>query len=258
MNAMELETVQAVAFKVLVDALKDLLTDTIIEFDSDGVRIAATDVSACVLVHLRLDASKFERYHCARPLSLGLNVIHLSKLLKTVTSSDTLGLFVDEADINRLGIRVENSEKKTRTTYHLNLLDLAHEPISIDRASFDVTITLPAPDFSKMVRDMSSIAEHVEVRAVGRQIVFKCSGDFASQETVVADSGTPAEQPGADAIVQGVYSLKCLCTFAKCTALSPSVDLLMRNDFPLVVRYSVASLGEIKLCLAHVTGVGDA
>jgi hypothetical protein len=56
---------------------------------------------------------------------------------------------------------------------------------------------------------------------------------------------------GADAIVQGMFSLRILCLFSKCSALSSSVELYLRNDYPLIVRYQVANLGEIKLVLAQ-------
>ena len=36
----------------------------------------------------------------------------------------------------------------------------------------------------------------------------------------------------------------------KCTNLCNQIEMYLENDLPLVVKYNVASLGEIKLCLA--------
>jgi len=44
--------------------------------------------------------------------------------------------------------------------------------------------------------------------------------------------------------------MKHLVLFSKCTNLCNSIELYLKNDFPLIIKYSVASLGEIKLCLA--------
>jgi len=38
--------------------------------------------------------------------------------------------------------------------------------------------------------------------------------------------------------------------FIKCTNLCNTIEMYLENDLPLVVKYAVASLGEIKLCLA--------
>ena len=41
----------------------------------------------------------------------------MHSLLKTVNTTDTLTLFLEKSDRNRLGIRVENDEKRTRTEF---------------------------------------------------------------------------------------------------------------------------------------------
>jgi hypothetical protein len=51
-------------------------------------------------------------------------------------------------------------------------------------------------------------------------------------------------------IIQGEFSLKNLSYFIKCTNLCPQIEVYLENDLPLVVKYNVASLGEIKLCLS--------
>ena len=51
-------------------------------------------------------------------------------------------------------------------------------------------------------------------------------------------------------IVQGVFSLKYLTLFTKCTNLCQTIQVYLKNDYPLIVCYSVGSLGEIKMCLA--------
>lgn len=252
---LEIKTVQGQAFKILVEALKELLTDTCIEFDELGVKIICMDTSLCVLAHLRLDASKFEHYACASPkLTIGVNMLNLYKLVRTINSSDTLTLFIDGSDINHLGIKIENGEKNTKTTYRLNLLDLDHQAITIDDAEFNTVITLPSGDFQKICRDMHNIADDVEIKHIGNQLIFNCRGDFCNQETIIVDSGSGGDNAtapsGGNVIVQGVFHLKYLVLFTKCTNLCGTVELLLKNDYPLVVRYTVASLGMLTLACA--------
>jgi proliferating cell nuclear antigen len=51
-------------------------------------------------------------------------------------------------------------------------------------------------------------------------------------------------------IYQGEFDARCLLQFTKCTNLSNVIELYLKNDYPLIVQYSVGSLGTIKLCLA--------
>lgn len=257
---LEVRTVQSSAFKVLVEALKELLTDTCIEFDATGMKIIAMDASHVILVHLKLDASKFEEFYCANKITVGVNMLNLHKLVKTINSNDTLTLFMEDGDINHLGIKIENGEKNTRTTYTLNLLDLDNTKLTIEPTEFCDVITLPSSDFQKICRDMSNLSELVEIRSVNNKLIFGCKGDFCNQETVFsdgdgADGGARVTIVGAsngrrDMIVQGIFNLKYLVLFTKCTNLCNTVELYLKNDYPLIVKYLVASLGEIKLCLA--------
>jgi proliferating cell nuclear antigen len=94
----------------------------------------------------------------------------------------------------------------------------------------------------------------VEITSSGSDLIFKCFGDFAEQETIISENTTSNMKvhkagSGSD-IVQGIFQLKHLVLFTKCTSLCPSIELYLKNDFPLILRYTVANLGEIKLVLA--------
>lgn len=253
-----LKTVQAVAFKVLVEALKELLTDVTIEFDSTGMKILAMDTSHVVLVHLKLEASKFEVFHCDGKISVGLNMLNLHKLIKTINNNNTLSLFIDKDDVNHLGIKIENTDKNSKTSYKLNLLDLDHNDIFVDPTAFTEVVTLPSADFQKICRDMHALAELMEIRSIHNQLIFSCKGDFCSQETVISDAnggfggggGDAPMSPGNAEIVQGVFSIKHLVLFTKCTNLCSTLELYLKNDYPLIIRYDVSSLGSIRLALA--------
>lgn len=249
---LEVKTVQSAAFKTLVEAAKELLTDTCIEFDDTGMKIVAMDTSHIVLVHLKLDASKFEYYYCKSKVVIGVNMINFHKLIKTLNSNDTLTMFLDESNFNQLGIKCENVEKNTKTTFKLNLLDLDNPKISVDPAEFNSVITLPSSDFQKICRDCYNIAEQVEIKNINNQLIFSCKGDFCSQETILCDHdgvNTIAYKNNGE-IVQGMFSLKYLVLFTKCTNLCNTVELYLKNDYPILVRFQVASLGELKLCLS--------
>jgi proliferating cell nuclear antigen len=250
---LEVRTVQSAAFKTLIEAAKELLTDTCIEFDESGMKIVAMDTSHIVLVHLKLDANKFEYFQCKQKIVIGVNMINFHKLIKTLSSNDTLTMFIDELNYNQLGIKCENVEKNTRTTFKLNLLDLDNPKITVNPAEFNSVITLPSADFQKICRDCHNISDMVEIKNINDQLIFSCKGDFCSQETILSEHdgmNTIGNGKKQGAIVQGVFSLKYLVLFTKCTNLSNTVEIYLKNDYPLIVKFLVASLGELKLCLS--------
>jgi len=248
-----IQTVQAGAFRVLVEALKDILTDCNFIIDDTGIKLIATDSSHNVLIHMKLLAENFDYYQCKKRHVIGVNMTNMYKLIKTMGNSDILTLFLEQNNTNLLGIQINNKEKNSQTIYKLNLLDISDENIQIPPASFETELTLPASDFQKLVRDMTNIGELIEIKSVGNELILGCTGDFASQETCLCETNnglqfTQATTP--ELPIQGIFSLKYLLLFTKCTNMCNQIHIYIKNDYPLVITYSVANLGDIKLCLA--------
>jgi proliferating cell nuclear antigen len=259
---LEIQTVQATTFKQMIDALKEILMDVNLEFDNTGMRIVAMDNTHVVLVHLKLDADRFETYNCTGKHYVGINMIKLHMLIKTISNGDILTLFVEESDKNNLGIRIENSEKNVRTTYRLSMLDINVVQYEIPPVDFPTIITMPSVDLQKIIRDMHNLADNIEIRYVDNQLRFSCKGDFVKQETVLGtdkNNNLTVTKSSDDnhEIIQGIYSSKYLAMFTKCTNLYNMVEVYLKNNFPLILKYSVASLGEIKLCLAQQDNLHD-
>ena len=249
----EIKTVQASAFRILVEALKEILVDANLECDETGIKMIAMDSSHTVLAHLKLHADKFESYHCSEKRILGINMINLFRIIKTMNNSDTLTLFLESNNDSMLGIKIENSDKNTTSTFNLNLMDLNVEDISIPPAAFESVITMPSVDFQKTIRDMHNYADYIDIKSVEDHLIFSCKGDFCSQETVIGETQEGmsfVKNQNPDQIIQGVFALKHLVLFGKCTNLCNSIQMYLKNDYPLIIKYTVASLGEIKLCLA--------
>jgi proliferating cell nuclear antigen len=256
-NLFEIKTVQSGAFRTLIEALKEILTEANLEFDSQGIKVMAVDETHTVLVYLRLHSDRFESYYCPQKYVLGVNMIYLFKLIKTMGNNDSLSLYLPAANPNKLGIRMENSEKSTVTNYFLKLFDTDVEDIQIPNLNFPSIIHLPSADIQKICRDMNALGEKldVEITSTGPDLIFKCMGDFAEQETIISENNNTIKvhkNTNTNEIVQGLFQLKHLVLFTKCTSLCPSIELYLKNDYPLILRYTVANLGEVKLVLAPI------
>jgi hypothetical protein len=93
----------------------------------------------------------------------------------------------------------------------------------------------------------------LEIKSVGNELIFRCSGQFATAEVRRVESDGSMEflhKKDSGKVIQGEFSLKNLGYFIKCTNLCSQIEMYLDNDMPLVVKYYVASLGTIKLCLS--------
>ena len=120
---MELKTVQTGPFKTLIEALKEILTDANIEFTETAMKIITMDPTQTILVHLKLEGN-FESYYCKHKIFIGVNMLNFFKLIRTLGNNDALTLFIEAENTNLLGIRIENGEKNSLTTYYMNLIEV--------------------------------------------------------------------------------------------------------------------------------------
>lgn len=248
----EAKTIQAGAIRTLIEALKSILIEMNFTFDKDGIKMAAMDNTRTVWVHMRLDANKFEKYRCTQTTVIGLNTDHLYRIVKTSTNDDTLTFYMEKNDMNHLKVLLENGEKKEVTRYSLSLLDRDEPEIEMPPTEFSARITMPSADFQKKCRDMTLLmAKTVELKSIGNTLVMSCKGQFANRETVLGDSSSDflIKKDEPSAIISGNFSLAHLVLFTKCTNLSNNLELYLKNDWFLMIRYVIANLGEIKLCL---------
>jgi proliferating cell nuclear antigen len=251
-NLFEIRTVQSAAFRTLIEALKEILTEANLEFDSTGIKVIDVDETHTVLTYLRLHADRFEYFYCPAKYILGINMIYLFKLIKTLNNTDSLTLFLPANNPNKLGIRAENADKGTTNTWMMKLFDTNVENIEFPNISFTSIIHMPSLDFQKICRDFHNLAEKLEITSSNSDLIFRCMGDFVDGETVIMSNNQREieVERNTNDIVQGVFELKYLVLFTKCTNLCPSTQIHLKNDYPLVLRYMVANLGEVRLVLA--------
>ena len=260
-NVLTIKTVQIGPVRTLMTALKDIHVETNISFQPDGIRIINMDKSHTILVHLHLDASKFEFYECKKEkIIIGVNIFHLFKLINSIDNDDTLTIYIENNDyfdgiVSHLALKFENGDIKQCKTQKLKLIEPEQDELEVPDVKFSSIINLPSQDFQKIIRDLSCISDRLEIKSVGNELIFKCQGQFASAEIHRAESDGSMEfvsKQDSSKVVQGEFSLKNLGYFIKCTNLCPQIEMYLENDLPLVIKYDVASLGYIRLALCSL------
>ena len=259
-NKLTIKTVQIAPFRILMAALKDILLETNIIFTKQGIKIINMDKTHTILVHLFLKAENFEFFECKEEkIIVGVNILHLFKLITTIDNDDTLTIYIENEDYNEgivteLGLKFENGNIKQSKIQKLKLIEPEQDELEIPDVKFSSVINMPSNDFQKIIRDLANISEKIEIKSVEDELIFKCSGQFAKAEIRRSENNANMQilNKQHNKIIQGEYSLKNLLYFIKCTNLCNQIEIYLENNRPLIVKYNVASLGEIKMCLSSL------
>jgi proliferating cell nuclear antigen len=283
------------AIKSVFESLKEIFRDVNLKFipkkeiisEDDpenkkvvgGMYITALNSNSNILVRLHLEADKFCYYKCepdnGKPyVMLSVNMSNLFKIIKFLNNDDELHMIYNKLHRNQLNLKYINRPKKMISNYYLGLLDLDEETYKIGNQKFDFVITIQSNDFHTLIKNMSVIAETVDIQFSntpnGYNLTFKCKGEFASQESEFIGTtnssvdgnimveknkdpnGEDVESDNETTIIQGVYELKSLSLFSRCSSLCPTIELFIKNDAPLIIKYRVADMGSVHLILTSI------
>lgn len=269
---LEVATVQAGPIKILFESLTAYLIDVNLEFipvdennneDNAGIKILALNAKEGMLVHVKLIAKGFNKFYCTERQILGVNMQALSKIIRSMSNSDILTIkrYNTQKDKNKLLFIIENMEKNQMFNYNLPLIDVDSDILDISSASFQALVIMSSNDFQKVCRDMNGIeAKYVDLTLVKNVFKISSRGEIAEgcaefRETSNDSSGVIIKRNNSsvDDIIFGRYELKNLILFTKCTNLCNHIEIYLQNDFPLLVKYTVATLGYVHLCQSPIT-----
>lgn len=245
---LEITTVQSAAIRILFESLKDVLTDVNIHISSSGIKIISMDGSKSAIVHVKLLATQFEKFYCESNMTLGINMLSLFKILKSIKNNDVV-TFAMTSDTTKLIIKLQNKEKQTEIVSNLKLLDIDENLLNVPSIEFDSIITIPSNDFQNHIRDLSTISNEIVIKTDEKSITFEVEGDFASQ-SIKINQQINGLQLTKSTNTYNTYNLKYLLLFTKSSNLCNTIEIYLKTNFPIIILYNVANLGQLKFCLA--------
>lgn len=258
-NVLTIKTVQIQPIRNMITAIKDILTDATITFTKDRMKIINFDKTHTILVNVVLYSNRFEQYTChPEKIIVCANTLHLFKVISTMSNDDTLSMYIDKSDyhdgiVSHLGLQYDNGDIRQCYSQKLRLIEPENDELFVPDVEYSTVINLPTSDFQKIIRDLNGISDRIEIKSVGTDLIFSCEGSFASSRIFRSESDGNMnflQKSDPSVIIQGEFSLKSLSHFIKCTPLCSHLEMYLGNDLPLIIKYDVASLGEIRMCLA--------
>ena len=261
-----MRTSQAMAIKVAIEALKELLSEVNFYIFKDGIiEVTTKNKFANIIIIMRL--AKFEIFHCDEDKIIGVNIDGLNKILKSVSNNDVLTLYLGKNKTDELGIEIDKPEDAYRFTYNERLMDL--------EADDDVRNKLQDINYKSIIKISSNVfpsickqmmiggGSKVSIISKNNSLLFDCQTKNRTIRVELKDINKPEENDEGNRtliinrdkkgeIIENTYELKFLNLFNKCASLGKYIEMYFENDYPLILKYNVGQLGDIKFILSNV------
>jgi len=223
---------------------------------SGGIKIVAMDKTQTLLVNVKLNAKKFDVFKVKKKVfDVGISLNQLYKSLKSLQKDDSLTIYVNEDDKDWLMLKFKNEKKRYETSDKIKLMDINKSKYEIPPTAFDVVVTIDTEEFHTICKEMSHIQQVIEIKCTRKSLTFTSTGDSSerSKSYYPDENGIKINfsKDSKTDVVQGIFELKFLVMFTnKSQNLCPRIQLFMKNDYPLCVKFTVATLGKLLFCVS--------
>lgn len=225
--------------------------------NTGGIRVLRLTEDKNILIKMNLDAFAFEYFYCIDPkITIGVDMNQFYALLKTVSDDNPILIYMNGDNRSSIFIRSVNEKEDSseETDIELFLMDIPNSEMEIPATEFQNKVTMASDKFHTICKHLNNNSTYVEITSIGNQISFRGKSDGGKVTMTYKDphESIKKSKKKPDQVVQGIYELRNLMCFSRCNKLCHTIDLYLRNDFPLVLVISVATLGKLYIFLTPI------
>jgi len=152
--------------------------------DGNMISFQGMDSSHVSLVSMQLTESGFAQYRCDDDQCLGIQFAALSKILKCMTSKDSLSIQAQSGG-DVVNFIFESMDQKRYSNFELKLNDIDQEQLGIPDTEYDTIIEMPSSEFQRICRDLAAIGDTVTISATKQGVKFSVNGDIGSGDMTI-------------------------------------------------------------------------
>jgi len=244
----------AILLKRILDAIKDLVQDVNLLCTEDGIELQAMDASHVALVNFTILAEACSVYQCTDTLTLGINVINLTKIIKCAESDDSVILALNKDDA-KLDITFESKSGMRKHEFQMNLMDIDSEHLQIPDLEYSCSIKMPSTEFTRLIRDGATFGETVLLTVEDGLLTAEIRGDagkttITEKQDKTSKSASQWTEIDCAKKVSMMFALKYLVAFTKAQHISDQVTLYLLEGSPMYVSYDLEDKGSVGFHLA--------
>ena len=246
---------EASVMKKVIEAIKDLVTDGNIDCSPQGMSMQAMDSVNVALVDLRLANDGFDVYKCKRPMTIGVNLLSMAKIMKLAGNTDKMVLSAMEVG-DTLNFHFHSQDRKKQAKFELKLMDIDVDMMEMPTMEYEAVVEMPSAGLQRIVRDLMTLGDQVLIGVDEDGVEFNVIGDEGKGSIkVMEDIDEDKEDHLKTKVeltrpVKLLFALRYLNFFTRATPLADTVKLSMSTDVPLCIEYAFGELGYLRFHLA--------
>ena len=257
------KTNEGYTMKILAELLQHNIKTACFDIDDKSIRLRMMDSHRKILLDAELYAENFSIYKFKprNKLSIGINLNHYHKMLKSIKKKDSIILFIEEETPGDLGIRVVPRENNRVTTSFIKIQNVQNLDIELPDGYLK-PIIVPSNEYQKMCKDMNNIGNTIAVKSQGFFIKFLCNaGSIYSREVTFGETCGEDEEDNNNEMNAISYSqdfdTEQLSRIIKISGLNNTMQIFPGENLPLLFKSNIGNLGKISIFVKSKRQIED-
>ncbi len=219
--------------ETIVDALGALVAECRLEFDEQGLSVAATDPAVVASVTVDVEADAFETYRATEG-TFGLDVERFGTIVGLADRDQPVTLAVD-AGTRRLYVSIGELQ------YTMGLLDpeTIRSPPDAANMRFEYAggVVVEGATIDRSVAATDLVADHLTIGLDGETLYVTADGDVDSVALSLSGDELVDVSSGA---AESLYSLDYLGDMSRAIPADAAVDVQLGTETPISLAFEIA------------------
>ena len=243
---MELKLKDTKTWKMCVGAISSIVDEAVFDISPDGVRLRAMDASHVALADLELTAKEFDVFSAEKPVSIGVSLSEMSKVLFRAKPDDEMTIEFDEKT-NLLAMTFVSSLKRR---FRVPVIDARKETFPTPTLKHTATAAVVAGTIMDGLKDAMTVGEEtVHIRISEEGVQLSSEGDRGTSELRLDAGNANLLGLKVNSPARAKYNVGYLNRIiAPCPPREP-IKLAIGTDLPVQVDYPIAN-GRLQFLLA--------
>ena len=230
----EIKIDNAKYWKDCVSAIVSLVDEGLFNITKEGISLKAMDPSSISMISFNMPNKSFSKFNVDKPVSIGLNIGNLDKMLSRTREGESLVMKDSE---NKL--LLEFIGPNGRRKYRIQLIDVKKSVEKEPNVDFDSHVTINGEPFKDIIKDASMLSSYISFNASKGLFSARARGDSGELEEFHENDSGILKKLESKKEAESTFNLEFLENMIKACPPGNEIDISLKSNEPMKLWYNI-------------------
>ena len=221
-------------WKNCVESIVSLVDEGTFNITKEGISLKAMDPSGISMVSFFIPNKAFSKFDVEKPVSVGLNLDNLSKILASSRNNEQL-LMKDSG--NKVSIEFIGPTSKRR--YKLPMIDVKKEAEKEPKIGFESNIEVRSDALKEILKDANLLSSYIGFKTEKNSFMVVAKGDAGELEEEHMNNAEVIKKINALKASSATFNLDYLERMIRACPSNSTMVLSIKTEEPIKIDYKI-------------------